>query len=100
LIKKAPPRTDACDINEAILEVVGLARGEVVKNNVSVQTQLAEGLPRIHGDKVQLQQVTLNLILNAVEAMSSVRAGSRELLITTRRYGEGVFVPFGIPAQD
>src|SRR5262245_31252592 len=45
LIKKAPPRTDACDINEAILEVVGLARGEVVKNNVSVQTQLAEGLP-------------------------------------------------------
>jgi len=92
LIKKAPPRTDACDINEAILEVVGLARGEVVKNNVSVQTQLAEGLPRIQGDKVQLQQVTLNLILNAVEAMSSVRAGSRELLITTTKDVEGVFV--------
>src|SRR5262249_11109614 len=92
LIKKAPPRKDAFDINEAIREVVGLTRGEVVKNNVSVQTQLTEGLPRIQGDKVQLQQVILNLILNALEAMSSVREGSRELLITTGKDVEGVLV--------
>ena len=92
LIKKAPPRKDALDINEAIREVVGLTRGEVVKNNVSVQTQLSEGLPRIHGDKVQLQQVILNLIINAVEAMSSVPEGSRELLIGTRKDVGGVVV--------
>ena len=92
LIKKAPPRKDAFDINEAILGVVGLTRGEVVKNNISVQTQLAEGLPRIQGDKVQLQQVILNLIINAVEAMTSVGEGSRELLISTRKDVGGVLV--------
>jgi len=85
LIKKAPPRKDAVEINEAVLEVVGLTHGEVVKNNVSVQTQLAEGLPPIQGDRVQLQQVILNLILNAVEAMSGVSEGARELLISTGR---------------
>jgi len=92
LIKKAPPRKDAFDVNEAILGVVGLTRGEVVKNNISVQTQLAEGLPRIQGDKVQLQQVILNLIINAVEAMTSVGEGSRELLISTRKDVGGVLV--------
>jgi len=70
-------------INEAILEVIALTRGEVVKNGVSVQTQLAEGLPLIQGDRVQLQQVILNLIINAVEAMSGASEGSRELLIST-----------------
>ena len=71
------------EINEAILEVIALTRGEVVKNGVSLQTQLAEGLPLLEGDRVQLQQVILNLIINAVEAMSGVSEGSRELLIST-----------------
>jgi signal transduction histidine kinase len=70
-------------INDAIREVLALTRGEVVKHGVAVQTQLAEGLPRIPGDRVQLQQVLLNLILNAVEAMSGVSEGSRALLIGT-----------------
>src|SRR5215813_11681625 len=83
LVKKAPPRKDAFEINAAILEVVGLAHGEAVKNNVSVRTQLAEGLPPLQGDRVQLQQVVLNLIINAVEAMRSVSGGSRELLISS-----------------
>ena len=83
LIKKAPPRKDALEINRTILECIGLIRGEIVKNGVSVQTQLAEGLPLIQGDRVQLQQVILNLIINAVEALSSVREGARELVITT-----------------
>ena len=83
LIKKAPPRKDRVDINEAIREVIELTRGEAAKNGVSVQTALAEGLPLIEGDRVQLQQVILNLIINAVEAMGAVERGPRELLITT-----------------
>jgi NO-binding membrane sensor protein with MHYT domain/nitrogen-specific signal transduction histidine kinase len=84
LIKKAPPRKDRLEINGAIREVIALARGEAVKNGVSVQTELADGLPLIEGDRVQLQQVILNLIINAVEAMSAVNEGARELLISTR----------------
>jgi len=89
LIKKEPLRKDALDVNEAIVEVIALTRGEVMKNNVSVQTKLAEGLPLIQGDRVQLQQVILNLIKNAVEAMSGVSEGSRELLIGTAKDASG-----------
>jgi PAS domain S-box-containing protein len=84
LIEKAPPRRDALAINEAILEVIGLLHGEVVKHGVSVPTQLAEGLPRIQGDRVQLQQVILNLLINGIEAMRGVGDGARELLVRTR----------------
>jgi signal transduction histidine kinase len=83
LIKKAPPRKEGLEINEAILEVIALTRGEVLQNGVSVRTQLAEGLPLIQADRVQLQQVILNLIVNAVEAMSGASEGARELLIST-----------------
>jgi C4-dicarboxylate-specific signal transduction histidine kinase len=83
LIKKAPPRKGDVEINEAILEVIALTHGEFVKNGVSLQTQLAADLPLVQGDKVQLQQVILNLIVNAVEAMSGVSEGSRALLIGT-----------------
>jgi signal transduction histidine kinase len=89
LIKKAPPRKDALEINGAILEVIALTRGEILKNGGSVQTQLAEGLPLIQGDRVQLQQVILNLIINAVEAMSAVSEGARELLISTGKDASG-----------
>jgi NO-binding membrane sensor protein with MHYT domain len=89
LIKKEPPRKDALEVNEAIVEVLAVTRGEVRKNNVSVQTQLAEGLPLIQGDRVQLQQVILNLIINAVEAMNGVSEGSHELLIGTGKDASG-----------
>ena len=92
LVKKAPPRKDACDINEAILEVVGLTRSEMAKHNISVQTRLAQDLPRIDGDKVQLQQVILNLIINAVDAMRSISQGPRELFISTAKDVGGVLV--------
>jgi C4-dicarboxylate-specific signal transduction histidine kinase len=84
LMTNAPPQKGDLDINEAILEVIGLTHSEVVKNSVSVQTQLAEDLPLIQGDRVQLQQVILNLIFNAVQAMSGVGERPRELLIGTR----------------
>ena len=93
LIKKAPPRQEALAINQAILEVIALLHGEVVKHGISVQTQLADDLPILQGDRVQLQQVILNLIINAVQAMSSVSEGPRELLISTgRAEPDSVFV--------
>jgi PAS domain S-box-containing protein len=91
-VKKTPPRKEDFDLNAAIDEVIGLARNVVITNGVSVQTRLADGLFPIHGDRVQLQQVTLNLILNAVEAMGSVEAGPRELLISTEQDHTGVLV--------
>lgn len=93
LIKKAPPRMVRLDINEAVLEVIALTRNELLKHNVSLQTQLAASLPLIEGDRIQLQQVILNLILNAVEAMSDVDEGVRELQISTgREASNGVLV--------
>ncbi len=83
LIKKAPPRKESLEINQAILEVIALTRGEAVQNGVWVRTQLAEGLPLIQADRVQLQQVILNLIINAIEAMNGASEGTRELLIST-----------------
>ena len=91
-IKKAPPRKAQFDLNEAINEIIVLGRSAVIKNGVSVQTQLSEELFPVHGDRVQLQQVVLNLILNAVEAMGSVEAAPRELLITTEQDHTGVLV--------
>ncbi|HZC95465.1 MAG TPA: PAS domain S-box protein, partial [Bradyrhizobium sp.] len=83
LIKKEPPRRDLWEINGAIREVIELTRGEAVKNSVSVRAELADGLPLVQGDKVQLQQVILNLIVNAIEAISDVDEEARELLVSS-----------------
>jgi PAS domain S-box-containing protein len=85
LIKKVPPRKDRVNINEAIRELIELTRGEAAKNGASVQMALGEGLPPIDGDRVQLQQVVLNLIVNAIQAVAAVEEGPRELFITTAR---------------
>ena len=82
LIKKVPARKDAVAIDDAILEIIALTRTEAVNNSVSVRTQFAEGLPRVQGDRVQLQQVMLNLIVNAIQAMSGTGKGARELKIS------------------
>jgi C4-dicarboxylate-specific signal transduction histidine kinase len=84
-IKKTSPRKAHFDLNHAIDEVIVLARSAITRNGATVQTVLAEGLAPVHGDRVQLQQVVLNLILNAVEAMGSVEAGPRELSISTEQ---------------
>jgi C4-dicarboxylate-specific signal transduction histidine kinase len=88
-IKKAPPRKERFDLNAAINEVIVLARSAIGENGVSVQTRLADGLFPIQGDCVQVQQVVLNLVLNAVEAMGSVEAGARELVISTEQAKTG-----------
>ena len=85
LVKKEPPRKDILDVNEAMIEIVRLTQGEVAKHGVSAQTRLANDLSPIEGDRVQLQQVMLNLILNAVEAMDAMPQGARHLLVSTAR---------------
>ena len=89
LVKKRPPRKDRLEISGAIREMIELTRGEAVKNRVSVQMDAAEDLPLIAGDRVQLQQVILNLIINAIQAMSETRDGPRHLLISTEKAESG-----------
>jgi PAS domain S-box-containing protein len=97
LINKAPPRKDRLEINGAILEIIELTRGEAGKCGISVVTQLADELPVVEGDRVQLQQVLLNLIVNAFEAMGATGEGSRELLIGTEKGEPGGVV---VAVQD
>jgi C4-dicarboxylate-specific signal transduction histidine kinase len=82
-VRKAPPRQESVDLNDAIGDVIALARGELSKNGVTVHASLTEGLPTVRGDRIQLQQVMLNLILNAIEAMAGVDAEARTVMIST-----------------
>jgi signal transduction histidine kinase len=83
LVQKAPLQRDPLEINGLVREVIELTGGEAIKVGVTVQVELADRLPSIQGDRVQLQQVILNLIVNALEAMDGLEAGPRELLIST-----------------
>ena len=69
------------DLNEAIQEVVGLVQSEIQKSGVTLQMELADDLPQILGNRVQLQQVILNLVMNGIEAMDTVTDRPREILI-------------------
>jgi signal transduction histidine kinase len=93
LIKKSPPRKEVVDLNAAIQEVTALTQSEAVKSGVRVGTQLADDSPPIRCDRVQLQQVMLNLIVNAIQSMNGIEDGNRELHISTARIEpEGVHV--------
>jgi C4-dicarboxylate-specific signal transduction histidine kinase len=85
LIKKSPPVDERVDINAAIREVIEITRSEAMKKGVSVETTQNEGILLVPGDRVELQQVIPNPILNALEAMSEMSEGSRVLLITTSK---------------
>jgi C4-dicarboxylate-specific signal transduction histidine kinase len=82
-IKKAPAKMDWFDVNEAIRNAIILTRDEVVEMGASIQTRLAEPLPFFRGDRVQIQQVVVNLIVNAIQAMSGDGDSKRELQIST-----------------
>ena len=84
LVKHQPARNDPVDLNEAVHEVLALVRNEMQRNGVSLRAQLADGLPHVRGDRVQLQQVILNLVVNAIEAMSAIDDRPRELVISSR----------------
>jgi C4-dicarboxylate-specific signal transduction histidine kinase len=104
LVKNTPPHREEVDLNDLIYRTLTLANGEMAREQVELQTELAVGLPNVLGDRVQLQQVLLNLIMNAIEAMSAV-SGRRLLIIqSTTRDPESVTVSVrdsgaGIEAQ-
>jgi PAS domain S-box-containing protein len=88
LAKKVPPQKDWLDINETIGEVLAMVRNAAQRNRISLQTQFANDLPLILGDRIQLQQVILNLLINAIEAMSEVNDGQRELWVSSQKFAE------------
>jgi PAS domain S-box-containing protein len=93
LFGKAPPSKADLDINEVVGEIVALTQGEALKNGVTVRAELEGGLPVVRADRVQLQQVVLNLIANAIEAMSEIEDKARDLHITTAQHTpDGVIV--------
>jgi C4-dicarboxylate-specific signal transduction histidine kinase len=92
LVKKAPPQKILLDVNELIRKTIALTAGEIAANQVQLETDLASDILQITGDRVQLQQALLNLIVNAIEAMNTVTDRPRRLLIRSRRQDE----PFGV----
>lgn len=95
LMNKAPMQTELLAMDELILEVLALVRAELAKNGVWVQTPRTEALPLVRADRVQVRQVILNLITNAIEAMREINEGDRELLISARTDGsDNVVVTF------
>jgi len=92
LLMKGAPRRTELDINEIIQEVAILLRNDVIRNRVSLRTDLVDHLPRVSGDRVQLQQVVINLVMNGIEAMSSLTHRPRILLIKSARNHEEVLI--------
>jgi signal transduction histidine kinase len=93
LVKKSPTRRDWLNINDTIREVIELIRSEVQRNRISLQTELSNDVPLVLGDRIQLQQVILNLIMNAIEAMSGVSQAHQELSVASMKDGSnGVLV--------
>src|SRR6202050_2414217 len=85
LAQKAPPRQEPVDMNDLISRTLTFVSSEMTLNQIELQTELAVDLPSVLGDRVQLQQVLLNLIMNAIEAMSSITSRARVLTIRSER---------------
>ncbi|MGJ5131975.1 trifunctional serine/threonine-protein kinase/ATP-binding protein/sensor histidine kinase [Bradyrhizobium oligotrophicum] len=92
MVRKAPPRVTQVNVNTVVREVIELTRSETNRHRALVEARFAEQLPLVTTDRIQLQQVMLNLILNAVEAIGSVEDDPREVLIRTAVEGAGVIV--------
>lgn len=103
LFKKGAPQRELVDINEIIREMITLMRSEITRHSISVRTELGEDIPPIMGDRVQLQQVLMNLMLNGIDAMKEVD-GTRRLSIESQRENEHLTVSVsdtgvGLPRQ-
>jgi C4-dicarboxylate-specific signal transduction histidine kinase len=92
LARREPPQKDWLNVNEIILEVIALTQSEVQRDRISLRALLADNLPPVLVDRIQLQQVVLNLTLNAIESMMRVSEGSRELLVTSSQDNVGAVV--------
>src|SRR5438094_4571979 len=92
LVKNAPPQKDWLDINQIIREVIGLGQSEVQRNHVALETQLSDDMPLVFADRVQLQQVMLNLMMNAIEAMTQVTTPPELLISSAADDSKGVVV--------
>ena len=90
LLKKGDLERVSLDLNEIVNEVARLVRSDAVIRNVAMSVELAEGLPRVRGDRVQLQQVVLNMVLNGLDAMREPHAGERNLVIRTAANGASI----------
>jgi C4-dicarboxylate-specific signal transduction histidine kinase len=88
LFRKGTPQRELLDVNEIVREMIVLLRSEVARNSISVRTELTADLPKVMADRVQLQQVMMNLISNSIDAMKDVK-GTRELAIKSRRAENG-----------
>jgi signal transduction histidine kinase len=89
LLKKTPTQKSALDINEIVQETIALAKSEVQKNQIHLQTNFSAALPKVVGDKIQLQQVLLNLLINGIEAIKVAKdGGAAQLLVKTEEYEE------------
>jgi C4-dicarboxylate-specific signal transduction histidine kinase len=88
LFEKGTPQQELVDVNEVIQEMIVLLRGEATAYSISVRTELAEDLPRVMGDRMQLQQVLMNLMMNSIDAMKNVD-GTREITIQSQRAENG-----------
>ena len=94
LFKKAAPQRELVDVNDLILEMIVLLRNEAARYSISIRSNLADDLPNVMADRIQLQQVFMNLMLNGIEAMKDTETGS-ELIVSSRR-GEGAQVLFSV----
>jgi PAS domain S-box-containing protein len=92
LLRKASPQMEQVDVNEVIREVLALVRSELIRGGVTAKTKLAAGVPTVLGDRIQLQQVILNLIMNAIDAMIMTTDRPRTLLIKSAKGAEGVLI--------
>jgi C4-dicarboxylate-specific signal transduction histidine kinase len=105
LFKKGAPERELVDVNDVIREMTVLLRGEAMRYSISIRTELAADLPQVMGDRVQLQQVLMNLMINGIEAMKDVE-GTRELAIKSQRGGHDHVLMsvsdtgVGLPAQQ
>jgi two-component system sensor histidine kinase TtrS len=92
LLQKVPPQMERLDVNAVIREALTLAGNEFLRGGVAVQADLAPEAPNVLGDRIQLQQVLLNLILNGIDAMRKISHQSRELIIKSAKHPEGVLI--------